>query len=1594
MAYRFGKLICLLFISVSFAGYGQQTRLSADMEQFPEQLQQLMKQASRPDDADPTLEFQRLWEGRWTNDEKDNIMAIAQKMQEKRMKPRPHFQLYLSLLEATTEEQASQQYAIPLVEFLETSLKVVGAENQSVIEQYFQTLQLFIAEGYLYKGAYNQLYAANADAKLSYIEAEVLPDLPELTEDNAEDDTGWFSDWDQPHSQDDDWSSADSWDNSDWEQDEASDSPEIIDDFTSYEEDLPVVQGAVLSLTGVDLMFLSPHDSTGIYKTTGQMMLKNNNFVGEGGQFTWEIAGLAKDTTYVQFEKYAFLISKSRITAENVQLYYLGKINKPVAGVFEYESKKRQNFDDAQFPRFKSYQNNITIDNLGEKGLKYTGGFSLSGRKIYSNALYGDKAELLLVRDNKKLWRAFGKTFSLQDSLINTERSSIIIYHQNDSVYHPAIRFRYEVPTGMLTLLKDEGGFKNTPYYASSYAMDISVDMLQWDTYTDSLDFSTLNARQQLPARFESQEYFNRQRFDNLTGLFDFNPLVMVVGYSRKLNSPSFYSADMAKNFKQNEETMKGAMRFLMENGFVDYNPATDEVKLKRKAYHYMLSKDQKKDFDNLLITSLSAGQPNATLNLETEELKVRGVKKFYISELLDVFIEPKNQEITLLANRDFRFDGNLSAGNFQYVGEKFFFNYDEFLLTLPQIDSIKLQIETEKKDRNNKLIKEKLENQMVHTSGTLFINKPDNKSSRKTFPQYPIFRADKGATVLFDGKSVANGAYDSTMAFTVPPFEIDSISSSDPASIAFEGKFTSNGIFPDLDVRLKVMPDNSLGFEYPISPDGLPIYNGKAIAYDFLKMDGNGLVVDGRIEYLTSSLYSDNFMFYMDSVKAIGSQLAMEPGMLDGTSFPQAELLDYEMAWVPSKDSMYVVNLKAPFQFYDNTASMDGFANINSKGVFASGSLLTRGLEAVSAEMNFQEELFFTRHSEFEIKSSNPKKPALRGSDVRLSFDLIDNDAEISPEVEGVAALDFPYAQVRTSINKATWDLNTKTVSMTKPEDTELTKSYFYSTRQDLDSLAFYATAALYDINELKLNVTGIPYIIVADAKITPENNEVLILENTRIDQLQNAVVVIDTLNEYHTLINGKIDIISRKKFSGQADYQYVNAEADTFIIAFDKFISEQIAISKKQEGFRTVSSGSIRPDDFFEIAPDIFFKGQVTMYADKPALELDGFVNVDLKSLNTQNTWIVYQKDGSSRELAFDFATAQTESGNPLYAGLYWEMDKALYSAFLSEPKTMDDPPFFAPKGKFSFDEVAKQYRIASPTKAKGSKSYEGDLLVFDDNTGEIRYEGKLNYLKPTGKGFDITAAGNGSGNVIENDYKSDNFFILDFDIPSQAVDAMGTDLAEVVTRIGAPSASSDRTRLVYKLAEIIGDKGVKDYEEKSLSGYTPLVGLNNALAKTLVLSDVPLVWSSEHNGWYSKGKLGFSNAGKQDVNAMLDGFMEIRKGNEGDMMNIFLQASASTWYYFSFENDRMFIYSSNKDFNDAINKKSNLSKAKMGDFAFGTSDISEALGFVNRFRKMYFDIDTPYELGMPTDISTEADDFQTISDDDDDDDQAGGF
>jgi hypothetical protein len=164
---------------------------------------------------------------------------------------------------------------------------------------------------------------------------------------------------------------------------------------------------------------------------------------------------------------------------------------------------------------------------------------------------------------------------------------------------------------------------------------------------------------------------------------------------------------------------------------------------------------------------------------------------------------------------------------------------------------------------------------------------------------------------------------------------------------------------------------------------------------------------------------------------------------------------------------------------------------------------------------------------------------------------------------------------------------------------------------------------------------------------------------------------------------------------------------------------------------------------------------------------------------------------------------------------------------------------------------------------------------------------------------------------------------------------------------------------------VANVVGETQARFYEKKSLQAYTSLTTLPEMI-KAIVLSSVDLRWSDKFKGFYSVGDIGLSNIGRTDINGSFEGFMEARKNEDGSpVFHLFLKASPEIWYYFGYEDSRLMIQTSVPEINDQVFRRSNAGKAKPGELVLIPGSEEETLEYVDRFRKNYLKIDTPYDL-----------------------------
>ena len=1532
-----------------------QYKFSSDPAAFVQDINTMMANTKNPAAMQTGTAFGSAFSS-YSADQQKKIIETVQKLgKSKKVKSNPNFTDFFTALMAANSKQIS---STNLDTLLIITNKITDTYEAALVQSYLNTLRIFFEKGLLYDFTYNRLRVVGGNYSFRLIENKTasLDDYINQQSDTAtsvQEDV--LNDLDTPPEDD----------NGNGTLEDTKDES-VLDVGYNYPAQ-PPIDGPIIEFKNIDLVFATHSDSAVLKGTSGSLLLKNGVFVGKGGTMDWSVAGVPAGQITAELREYNFPVKAIRLISEGAKLTYPARTDDVIEGIFEYRENKNKGKKEPAFPKFVSFKSDVKVKGL-DQNIVYKGGLSLSGKKMFSTSVDEGFSMIEIQKNGKPKIRAFSNKFELGDSLITANFSSMTLYIDEDSITHPGTAFRYNKNTGMLRIAKQQG-FNNAPFIDSYHKLEITSDVVNWDMNKNDIEFNIVSAKNQVPAIFESEEFYHYDKYIKLKGLYSFHPLAVIVYYGNQNKTDEFYASDVAKSSGIVLNTFKGAMVQLMKQGYIDYNSKTGLIRLRPKAKHYSLSARSKKDYDNVTFISLSPGAVNATLNLENHELFVRGVDRIYISDSLKVNIAPDNQQIKIQKNRNFNFDGTINTENFQFTGKNFEFVYDTFLVHMPQIDQIKLAVVSKKKGKADASTGKSrvLGNELRYSSGTLYINKPNNKSAAKKFPQYPIFDATSGASVYFNKKNINGGAYDTTIQFKIPPFRLDSLSSDDPHTIGFDGTFKSGGIFPEFKEKLIVMPDFSLGFKHNVPKDGYQLYEGTGKYYNVITLDNKGIRGDGEIHYLTTTLWSNDFVFYKDSTKTEGTTMQSKegthPDALPGVTFPKTKLTAYRLRWLPKPDSMFISNIKTPLALYDSTATMIGTANVTKKGMLGKGVLFTRGSVSESYKLSFEEKRFGARNAQFKIESDDPDKPALQGKDVKLAFDLEKGIARFNPEVVGFASNSFPYVQYSSSLQEGEWDLKKKLVTLAKPDSANITTSYFYSTRKDQDSLVYFATKGVYDIPKQILNISGIPFIKVADALIYPDSGKVTIEQNAVMSTLQKAKIDIDSVKKYHHLYDGTIDITSRLKFGGVATYRYVNLGDDTLSIKFQDFRSEPGR--KKKEGMHTVATGLVKEDDSLFIGPKIIYKGKVVMYAESQYLVFDGYLKLDLKGVINYSEWLKYTNDGENKEVKIDLQTAVSDNGVPLSTGLH--LDKRtnqLYTSFISKKVAQTDPDIFVADKAFQYSLDSAEFRVGNQDRFAG-KTYQGNDLIYNDSTSILKYAGKFNFLEVSDKAMNVKliSTGDGIARLKNNEYNFNTLLAFNINMNSKIISTMAASIKNVCENLPMDSTTAspeqqlaDNESLYGKIAGIVGQNGLDNYKNKMNLGLATLSGLNSEMGKSFIFSKVNMKWSTEYKSFYSVGKIEIAEIQKTSIKKSVNGYIEIRKTAKGDVINIYIEPTPNNWHFITYNDNRLACASSADEVNAAIRGKSKGEMPDRTKFFFVAAEAIEKGKFIHEFKSRY--------------------------------------
>ncbi len=1264
----------------------------------------------------------------------------------------------------------------------------------------------------------------------------------------------------------------------------------------------------------------SQKDSTELYNVTGMYYPELQIFRGTKAIITWEKAGYSKEDVFAELGSFSINTTKSSFTIDSAKLSHSTYFKEPVSGSLNDQAISFTNKDKANFPRFQTYIQEFKLNNIYE-GVNYEGGLAFEGAYVKGTGENYFPAMITLFRNDTLYLKISSKEFLFSKSGLNSQETSISLYLDKDSIYHSNLGFSYFSDTRQVNLFRTNNPISKSPYYNSFHSLDMYFDYLSWNMTESKIILSRARGAALGQATFESTSFFNSDYFLRLMGMDDYHPLNRLMKFAEWYYSETFPVPEFAKWLNRPEEMVAGLCIDMANRGFVFYDRINNEVTIKKKTRDFLDSYARRMDYDVITINSeTKAPVDNAILDMNNFRMTVNGVTSVFLSDSQRVAIFPYNKQLIIGKNRNLQFDGVVEAGLFSIFGHNFSFSYDTFKINLQKIDSIKISVETGERDMYGNTLANEVDNMIQLGTAELYIDNPDNKSGLKSMAQYPIINATSYSYIFYDKIPGLEGIYkQSDFYFKVDPFTYENIDHYSNEDMNLSGEFVGGNIIKPMKQYLTIQENNSLGFNMIIPEDGIEVYDGRGRLYDALQMSNKGLIGSGKLNHLTSATESEEYKFFPDSMIAQASTFVINRD--DAGLFPMLESKDVAIKWLTKKDEWLASNSAGKsFDMFGNGTTLDGTLKLTPSRLSGIGIINMSDSRITSDLFTFGSDALRADTADYNLKSSTTSGYSFIAENANTDIDFalkmtrfrLNTDSSMVkfPEIQYICTMtDFAYnMDSRILSMEQKGKSNTSIIAPDKllqVNHNNLNEPTFFSTNNNTDTVSFSSWKGSYNLDKEYIEANNIDYIPIADALIQPENGKIVINRRAMIQTLQNALVAV---NNKHLLHSAKIDIESTKRYTGSAVYNYTDENKEIQQISFPELTVDTLTTTAK--GFIPVSQN-------FMLSPAFTYSGDVTLSARENLLTFTGAAGITHNCKPIESYSIKFKAPVDPKNVMIPISDKPRDmNDNLVFSGSFINTDSVhIYPAFLSAQVSWNDVAIVNSEGYLYFEKAKGRYLITSLAKI-ADQALPGNMIAFDKNFCVLSGEGKIDY----GTKFDLvklTNAGKVLHSIDSGVVDIESIMALDFHFSPEALKIMADEFRMMPT-LSPVNLNSELNNKGMK--DLIGTSAASQIKEEM-----DLFGTSRSLPKEfnyeLLLNDVKLKWNESSSSFRSYGKIGIGFIGPQPINVYVDGQIEIQRRRSGDMIDIYLKADQSTWYYFSYIRGNMMTQSGNNAYNSLI-------------------------------------------------------------------------
>ncbi len=1294
------------------------------------------------------------------------------------------------------------------------------------------------------------------------------------------------------------------------------------------------------------LMALAKGDTLLIKRTAGTYNYAKERFEGRSGRVDWGRSGWDPEKNFADFNAYSVRLKSPSVTVDSAR-FTTELFPDPLWGQLTDKARVRKRdektgaaTDDARYPRFDTYINRLSMPDI-VPGVDFDGGLTVRGAELQGKGSEEEPARLQFRRGDTAMVECSSSLFILRADQFSGEGVEAVLHIGTDSLYHPELNLRFNLKAKKLFLIRTDEGLGPRAFTDSYHNLFVDCNVLSWGMEDTRILLEGPPGSVRSTAVLSSADFFDVELFRDMQGIDPVHPLVRVRNHVKATGDTTFSSMSLGSSMRLSEQKSRAMMIRMAHQGYLEMDLQSRMATATDKLFADLANAAGRRDFDVLFFRSEAEGSGHGEISLLNGQLKLNGVARVNVSRDRGVMIEPRNGKVVIGEDRDFTFAGGVRAGNLQFDGSDYAFDYEAFSIELNAVESCKLRVNEEELDARGRPKRKLVKNRLEYVQGVLRVDVPINRSGRlsEAYPQYPVLVTDEPSYVHWDDVAIENGAYErERFRFVVEPFTLDSLDALGRRELVFAGTLESGDLLPPLQENLYVMDDLHLGFTTATPSGGYQVYGGVGNFDQNLTLDGGGLQGGGSLDFRTSHAESDRFVLLPDSTKGT-AQVFINKESAGPPPVPEVQGEEVAVLFEPRSNRISARTQGVPLRLFEGASELEGGVVLGDLGMTGDGLMHFSGAQLGSEMFRYNRRHILADTASFQLDQKVEGALAFKTDNVHCDIDFDDRIGEFASN-DGETKIELPANQYMCFMDEFKWFMDEDEMEMTSSReplddfvidsDEASSSSNFYSTRADQDSLNFLAPTAVYDVSEAILKCEAVKFIRTADAFVEPDSGLVVIRRRAQMDQLTRAVIVANVVTRYHRLFDADVNIMGRFDYEARASLFYEDENGLEQLIQL-----ETVEVDTSGE---TVGRGVIPIQDGFGLSPFFGFSGEVGLAAARQHLEFDGAVTLEAACPETDKQQLLFTSviDPKDVRIPLD-TTLKTPMMSHLGVGAYFrdvdEPGGGPYGAFVDEVRSHNEYRILAATGELRYNKRDAVYQAGSPEKML-QPNLPGTLIEL--KAGDCSVTGSGPVSLPVDYGL-VTQRSAGEVKVFPTGTGIEAAVTVGMDFPFD--EQLWKSFAERL-QLYATAAPLDITETTFEAAtrEWLGLEGADEVlGEMTLMGAfkkTP-----ESIQHRFLFTGLDLTWDPSEDAFVSgENGIGIVSMGKTPVFRRLQGRIEWSLAGTNGILRIYLHLDNENWYFFEYRNGVMNITSKDQQFIDGITElKDDKRRIKEGDDRF---------------------------------------------------------